>query len=209
MLVAFIPWGIAFGAAHALTPGHSKMVLALFVGGSSANLGIGLRTAAILATTHIFMSIFIGLLGLPLVSMSFGEVGKAIILQNLSRGLLGVVGLRMIIAALWTTVPHSHGQGTAFGFTAGLIPCPLTLLVMTFAVTHKIPEAGFAFAAMTLIGVGLVLGTVAAGAILLRTGISASLIQFTSGIAIISRVTMGLTGTVLVLVAVLTLIENT
>lgn len=31
-LASFLPFGIAFGAAHALTPGHSKTVLSLFVG---------------------------------------------------------------------------------------------------------------------------------------------------------------------------------
>jgi nickel/cobalt transporter (NicO) family protein len=76
-----------------LTPGHSKTVLALFVAGSGAGCASGLRTAGILASTHILMSVLIILLGLPLVSMTFGEVGRAVALENLSHGLLGLVGL--------------------------------------------------------------------------------------------------------------------
>jgi len=157
LLVAFVPWGVAFGAAHALTPGHSKMVLAMFVAGSGAGFASGLRTAGILASTHILMSVLIVLLGLPLASMALGEVGRAVFLETLSRSLLGLVGLWLLISALRSGNGdgHGHGRGVAFGVTAGLIPCPLTLLVMTFAVAHGVPEAGVAFAAMMLIGVGL------------------------------------------------------
>jgi hypothetical protein len=38
------------------------------------------------------MSVLIILMGLPLVSMALGEVGRAVILETLSRGLLGLVG---------------------------------------------------------------------------------------------------------------------
>jgi ABC-type nickel/cobalt efflux system permease component RcnA len=36
--LVFLQVGIAFGAAHDLTPGHSKTVLALFVAGSGTRL---------------------------------------------------------------------------------------------------------------------------------------------------------------------------
>ncbi len=40
--------------------------------------------------------------------------------------------------------PHVHGEreGVAVGFMAGLISCPLTLFVMTFAISRGVPEAG-------------------------------------------------------------------
>lgn len=208
LLVAFIPWGIAFGAAHALTPGHSKMVLALFVAGSGAGFGSGLRTAGVLASTHILMSVLIILLGLPLVSMTFGEVGRAVILETLSRGLLVLVGLWLLISALRPSSVHEHGRGVAFGFTAGLIPCPLTLLVMTFAVAHGVPEAGIAFAAMMLLGVGFVLASVASVAVLTRNGLSAIMGRVASSLKVISRMALGLTGGALIVVAVIAILEN-
>lgn len=208
LLVAFIPWGIAFGAAHALTPGHSKMVLALFVAGSGTGLASGFRTAGILASTHILMSVLVILLGLPLASMAFGEVGRAIFLEALSRSLLGLVGLWLLFSALRSGNGHGHGRGVAFGVTAGLIPCPLTLLVMTFAVAHGVPEAGIAFAAMMLIGVGLVLAAVAGAAVLTRTGLGTILGGLLPGLTLFSRVALGLTGIALVVVAVLALLES-
>ncbi|TIM37420.1 MAG: hypothetical protein E5Y56_33685, partial [Mesorhizobium sp.] len=44
-------------------------------------------------------------------------------------------------------------EGAAFGFMAGLIPCPLTLFVMTFAIVRGVPEAGIAFAVTMMAGV--------------------------------------------------------
>ena len=47
------------------------------------------------------------------------------------------------------------------GFFAGLIPCPLTLFVMTLAMSRGTPEAGIAFSFAMLFGVAAILGTVA------------------------------------------------
>ena len=40
-ILAFPPMGVLFGAAHALTPGHSKAVLATYLAGSDAKLARG------------------------------------------------------------------------------------------------------------------------------------------------------------------------
>ena len=51
---------------------------------------------------------------------------------------------------------------------AGLIPCPLTLFVMTFAIARGVPAAGILFAGTMMIGVALTLSAVAILSILLR-----------------------------------------
>ena len=43
--LAFLPMGILFGAVHALTPGHSKAVLATYLAGSEAKIARGLLVA--------------------------------------------------------------------------------------------------------------------------------------------------------------------
>lgn len=63
---------------------------------------------------------------------------------------------------------HAHSQGIAAGVSAGLIPCPLTLFVMTFAISRDVPEAGVAFAAVMMMGVAIVLGSVALAAVIFR-----------------------------------------
>ena len=57
-----------------------------------------------------------------------------------------MVVLWLLIAAIRGHAAHSHHEGAAFGVVAGLIPCPLTLFVMTFASARGVPEAGLAFA---------------------------------------------------------------
>jgi ABC-type nickel/cobalt efflux system permease component RcnA len=203
-LLAFLPVCIAFGAAHALTPGHSKTVLAIFVTGSGTRLAGALRTAVILSTVHISMSVAIVLLAIPVVSLARGEAGRAILLEDLSRGLLGVVGAWLVISAFRTPKPHVHG-GTAFGVVAGLIPCPLTLFVMTFASARGVPEAGLAFAGMMLVGVAIVLGTVAAVASLARAGFAAPFAAYGIVLSIAARAVLVATGVLLIVAAVVQL----
>jgi nickel/cobalt exporter len=100
--------------------------------------------------------------------VALGSVGRAPLLEDLSRGLLGLIGLWMLWQAFRGT-GHSHGrEGSLVGFMAGLIPCPLTLFVMTFAISRGVPQAGVAFAAVMMIGVVLVLAAVALAAVLSR-----------------------------------------
>lgn len=204
-LLAFAPLGVLFGAAHALTPGHSKMLLATFVAGSGAGLGRATATALILAGTHIAVSVLIVLLALPLASMALGEAGRAEILELASRGLLGLVGAWLIVSALRGAPAHGHAEGAAFGVLAGLIPCPLTLLVMTVASGRGAPEAGVAFAGMMLVGVAAVLVAVAAGAALIRAGAAARFDRGRTRLSAISRASSGVAGLALLAVAASTL----
>jgi ABC-type nickel/cobalt efflux system permease component RcnA len=162
LLAAFAPWAILFGAAHALTPGHSKTVLALWTAGTAQRRGEALRTAITLSATHVGLSVLIVLAALPVVTMARGEAGRAPLLEDISRVLLALAGLWLIGLGLCGAA-HDH-RGRWFGVAAGLTPCPLTLFVMTFAAARGVTVAGLGFAAMTLIGVAVVLGSIALAA---------------------------------------------
>jgi nickel/cobalt transporter (NicO) family protein len=160
--LGFLPMGIVFGAVHALTPGHSKTLLASYLAGSPLGLKRGLGVSLVLSFTHVSMSVLIALLSLPLVSIALGSVGRAPLLEDISRGLLGLIGVWMLLRALRRKAHgHSHGEGMAFGLMAGLIPCPLTLFVMTFSISRGVPQAGIAFAITMMAGVALTLSAVA------------------------------------------------
>lgn len=165
----YLPMGILFGAAHALTPGHSKTILATYLAGSRLSILRGLGVSLALSFTHVLMSVLIALLALPLISASLGSVGRAPVLEDVSRALLGIIGLWMVWRALRPRRHvHAHGEGLMVGVMAGLIPCPLTLFVMTFAISRGVPEAGIAFAFTMMLGVALTLSTVAIATILFR-----------------------------------------
>jgi ABC-type nickel/cobalt efflux system permease component RcnA len=72
------------------------------------------------------------------------------------------------------------------GVLAGLIPCPLTLFAMMFAIGRGVPEAGLVFAGSFMIGVAATLSLVALIAISARGGIAA-LVQQSGGNAELVR----------------------
>ncbi|MER8424918.1 sulfite exporter TauE/SafE family protein [Mesorhizobium sp. M1403] len=165
--MAFLPMGVVFGAAHALTPGHSKAVLATYLAGSDAKVSRGLLVSITLSFTHVTIAVLIAALSLPLVSIALGSVGRAPLLEHISRGLLGLIGVWM----LWRALSHSHHhrlEGEAVGVMAGLIPCPLTLFAMTFAISRGVPAAGVLFAITMMVGVALTLSCVAVLSVVFR-----------------------------------------
>jgi ABC-type nickel/cobalt efflux system permease component RcnA len=64
--LAFLPMGIVFGAVHAMTPGHSKSVLATYLAGSSMKAHRALLVSLALSFTHVTTAVLIALLALPL-----------------------------------------------------------------------------------------------------------------------------------------------
>ena len=96
-----------------------------------------------------------------LVTRTLVGAGRAPALENVSRYMLVAIGIWLVVRA-WRSRPHMHGEGYVAGFVAGLVPCPLTLFVVTLAVSRGVPEAGLAFAIAMFLGVAAVLVTIAA-----------------------------------------------
>ncbi|ANK89281.1 MULTISPECIES: HoxN/HupN/NixA family nickel/cobalt transporter [unclassified Rhizobium] len=200
--LAFLPMGIVFGAVHAMTPGHSKSVLATYLAGSSTKAHRALVVSLALSFTHVTMAVLIALLALPLVSHSFVNAGSLPALEVVSRGLLGVIGLWMVLTALLRhSHSHAEGEGLLMGFAAGLVPCPLTLFVMTFAMIHQVVVTGLLFAATMMMGVALTLSAVALLAVVFRDRISYLMRRHPQLLASVSRAMAGLAGLVLVAIA--------
>jgi nickel/cobalt exporter len=189
--LGFLPMGILFGAVHALTPGHSKAVLATYLAGSEARIARGLLSSLALSFTHVTVAVLIAVLSLPVVSIALGSVGRAPLLEDFSRGLLGLIGVWMVWRALSRGHHHRH-EGEAVGVMAGLVPCPLTLFVMTFAMTRGVPAAGLLFAGTMMIGVALTLAVVGVLSIVLRD----RLMRFVEGRPrLFEAITRGIEGT--------------
>lgn len=170
-LASVLPLGILFGAVHALTPGHSKTVLASYLAGSPFSILRGMGVALTLSFTHILTAVLIALLALPLITTTLGGAGRAPLLQDLSRAMLAGIGLWMVLGAWQRTNHHQHSsQGMMVGVMAGLIPCPLTLFVMFFALSRDVPEARIVFVIAIMLGVALTLSAVVILAISVRGG---------------------------------------
>lgn len=160
-LLAMMPLGIVFGAAHAMTPGHSKSLLASFVLGSGIGVRRAVTTSLLLSATHISSAMLLALVANTLITRTVVGAGRAPALELTSRVMLVGVGLWLVVRAIRNR-QHMSGEGHAFGVFAGLVPCPLTLFVMVYAASKGATAAGAAFAFSMFFGVALVLSAIAA-----------------------------------------------
>ena len=196
-----LPLGVLFGAIHALTPGHSKSVLAAFVISSGVNPTKALITSLVLSFTHISTAILLSVVTNSLVTKTMVDAGRAPALEWTSRIMLITIGIWLIARAIRVR-PHIHSEGLLAGFIAGLIPCPLTMFVMTLAISRNAPEAGFAFAFTMFIGVATTLSTVAVVAAFARDFLTQLFAKQKIAISHLSRAFDAIAGVGLTLIAV-------
>jgi len=165
-----------WGAAHALTPGHGKALVAGYLIGTRGRPRDAVLLGAAVTVTHTA-----GVFGLGLVTLL---LSRFIVPDQLYPWLTLVSGLLVVgvgTAVLWQRLgarrahhhhhPHDHdhhhhderGGILGVGIAAGLLPCPSALVVLLSAIAlHRI---GFGFAlvvafslglAATITGIGLV-----------------------------------------------------
>lgn len=201
-LSAVLPLGILFGAVHALTPGHGKTVLASYLVGSRLAVAKSIGVAAVLSVTHVMSAVVLALVGAPLLSRTIVGAGRSDILEDVSRGLIALIGVWLVVRAV-RAKPHIRGEGLGVAFVAGLIPCPLTLFVMFLAIARGVPEAGLTFAAAMLIGITLTLATVAVATILARDRMLVFVGRHGTSVGRAARFLDGAAGVLLVVIGVL------
>ena len=199
-LMAMLPAGVVFGAVHAMTPGHGKSILASYLLGSRLAALRAFLVAAVLAVTHVGTAVLIAVLALPLVRRTLVGAGEAPAAEYLSRGLLIAIGLWLIFRA-WRGRSHLHGEGLAVGFVAGLVPCPLTLIVMFYALGRGLPEAGLTFAAAMAVGVLATLASVALVTILARGWAVRLMERFGASTQTLGRVLDAVAGCLVIMLA--------
>lgn len=200
-LAAVLPAGVLFGAVHALTPGHGKTILASYLVGSRLAALRASAVAAVMALTHVGSAVLLALIAAPLITRTLGGVGRAPVLEFASRGILIAIGLWLIFRA-WRGRAHPHGEGLAVGFVAGLIPCPLTLFAMFYALSRGVPEAGLVFALAMMLGVLCTLAVVAVLTIVTRDRLMSFITRHGSSMLWLTRLLDGLSGALLIVLSI-------
>lgn len=201
LLVGMLPLGIAFGAVHAITPGHGKTVLASYLVGARRGLPGSLGVAGVLSATHVLSAVLLALVGAPLLARTIAGAGRSDLIEDVSRGLIALIGLWLLVRAI-RGARHPHGEGAVVGFVAGLVPCPLTLFAMVLALSRGIPEAGIAFALSMLIGIALTLSIVAAATALMRDRAARFLERHGGSVARTARILDAVAGALLVAIGI-------
>jgi nickel/cobalt exporter len=160
VFIWIVPLGVLFGAVHAMTPGHSKFLLASYVLGSRLSPLRSLTVSVALASVHVASAVVIALTASWIVKRTIAGAGRAPSLEIISGVALAIFGIWLLWRGLRRR-EHVHNEGIVVGFTAGLIPCPLTLFTMFLAQSRGVPELGYAFAVTMMIGVAVTLSVVA------------------------------------------------
>lgn len=131
----------AFGAVHAVTPGHGKSVVASYFLGQGAAPRHGLTMSAKVIATHVLSAIILVLAATFLVDVSFGARPADFPIARLVSyaGVTAVGGF-----LLWHALRRDHAPATlhptaregALPYFAGLAPCPLTTIIMVVALAN-------------------------------------------------------------------------
>jgi nickel/cobalt exporter len=153
-----------WGAAHALTPGHGKAIVAGYLVGSRGKPRHAVLLGGVVTVTHT-----VGVFALGLVTLALSQF---VVPERLYPWLTLASGLLVIAvggSVFWTrwrhrrAHEHGHQHGHAheqaergilgIGVAAGLLPCPSALVVLLSAIAlHRI---GFGLALILAFSVGL------------------------------------------------------
>lgn len=170
MFAAFL-----FGSVHALMPGHGKSVLVSYHLGHPSRLLQGAASAALLAFTHVGLAALLVLGGVKIISVSLAAGGRAPAIESISAAFVFLIGVVLFVRALR---PHRHEHSNGSGmlaFAAGLIPCPLTTFMLTYAIANDRLTTGLAAVSAMLAGITLTLAAFAILAIVFRERLAPAL----------------------------------
>ncbi|MGE3529276.1 MAG: nickel/cobalt transporter [Methyloceanibacter sp.] len=154
---------ILFGAVHALMPGHGKTVLVSYHLGQEARPLEGFVNGAILAITHVGLAVVLVLAGFAVISRAFAYGGRTPQFEFASGILIVLIGAFL----LWRSLGHRHHaaatDGKALALVTGMVPCPLTTFVLSYALARDVLAAGLVVTAAMTIGM---IGTIGSFALL-------------------------------------------
>ncbi|OFX02693.1 MAG: hypothetical protein A3D94_01040 [Alphaproteobacteria bacterium RIFCSPHIGHO2_12_FULL_66_14] len=166
----------ALGLIHALTPGHGKSVIFSHFLGRSAGVPAGLRVAAMAATTHGTIAVLLVLAAGRVISPLGRPVGAAAWLEVTAGAIVAAVGVVYVVLSLRGlryASGHAHGPKASRPLLAvamGLLPCPLTIIVVGTAVARGATTAGIALAVGISIGAAVTIGCFGLLGMALRRG---------------------------------------
>jgi len=173
-LPAALGVALLLGAVHALTPGHGKSVVFSYFLGRQARPRAGIVMAAKIALSHGAAAVILVAVFGTAVS-SFGRpAGAALGIQSISYAIITLFGIYYLYQALRrpghrTLDAEVHGGGL-LPYVVGVLPCPLTMLVVTFAWVQSSIAMGLVLAAVIAVGSALAIALVGALGMLVRAG---------------------------------------
>jgi len=178
-----IAFALALGAVHAMTPGHGKAVIFSYFLGARARPLNGLAMAGKVAAMHVLSAVLLVALFGSAASMFGRPAGVAKWIQVASYAIIVVIGGWLLFRAIraarrgGTAAPqHRHDLSRGLlPFAVGLLPCPMTMLILTYALANASLAAGLALVAFLGIGIASTIALVGSLGMLVRRSAFAAL----------------------------------
>ena len=177
----------ALGMVHALTPGHGKAILFTYFLGRKVQPWAGVAAAGQVAGMHVGAAIIL-VLAFGGASYVLGRpAGAALVLQAASAVAVAVAGCWYLWRAArpGKIAMKTHHSGIAFA--AGLLPCPLTMMILSVAFAHASLGVGLVLVVVMALGIMTTIALTGSTAIAIQRGIAGGLEQRLRGYALVLR----------------------
>jgi nickel/cobalt exporter len=159
---------VLFGAVHALMPGHGKTVLISYHLGKETRPIESFTNGAIVALTHVGLAVLLVLGGFAVISRAFAYGGRTPHFEMASGALILLIGAYLLWRSLRSAHVAASSSGRTLALVTGMIPCPLTTFIMSYALARGVIGAGLLVTAAMAVGMVLTVAGITVGASLAR-----------------------------------------
>ncbi|MGO4684549.1 hypothetical protein [Hyphomicrobium sp. 2TAF46] len=114
------------------------------------------------------MAVVLVLAGVAVISRSLAAGGRAPAFEVMSAAFITMIGAYLLFRAI-RPPPDTHARdGRTLALVTGLVPCPLTTFILTYALAHNKLTVGLAAVLAMLGGVIVTLASFAVAAVVAR-----------------------------------------
>lgn len=170
---SMIALAVALGTLHAMTPGHGKVVVVSYFLGHNARPVQGIAMAARVAFSHTTMAVLLVFFFGGAATFLGRPTGAASIVQSCSYALIALMGCYYLFRSLRSS-NHLHNHVGILSYAVGVLPCPLTMLVVGHAMILGAYLTGLALAGLMGAGAAVTIGVFALSGIVFRRGVLGS-----------------------------------
>ena len=136
--------------------------------GQPGKLREGIANGTILTLTHVGLALVLVLAGFAVISRGFAQGGRTPQFEIASGAMVAMIGAFL----LWRSTRDDHHMpkrdGRTLAFVTGMIPCPLTTFIMSYALARGLIAAGLAVTAAMALGMIATIGGIALAAAFAR-----------------------------------------